>query len=224
MSTCLQQVAEHWALLETSSGVWDTKRGSLWVSHYKSPWRLEYPKLMSYLMLHFAKYWTKGTNSYIFQKQWHKNSISAQLGAQCWTPHGAQLGKMMSFEMDGDEDSGHGQRAMLKLLLPEQMLPCQEEMHWQSLPMEVAVPLSLQVIKSCGDVAVKSMLSGHGGDGLGRDLVILEVFSNLNESMTLRSSDINPEWEWGGQDYHFCHGQISSKTSMPGKSLVFVLQ
>lgn len=38
---------------------------------------------MSYLMLHFAKYWTKGTNSYIFQKQWHKNSISAQLGAQC---------------------------------------------------------------------------------------------------------------------------------------------
>lgn len=101
----------------------------------------------------------------------------------------------MSFEMDGDEDSGHGQRAMLKLLLPEQMLPCQEEMHWQSLPMEVAVPLSLQVIKSCGDVAVKSMLSGHGGDGLGRDLVILEVFSNLNESMTLRSSDINPEWE-----------------------------
>lgn len=100
---------------------------------------------------------------------------------------------MKSFEMEGGEEGGHGQMATLKLLLPELLLPCQEEMHWQSLPKKVAVLPSLEVVKSCGDAAVKAVLSGHGGDGLGRDLVILKVLSNLNES--LRSSDMNPEWE-----------------------------
>lgn len=98
----------------------------------------------------------------------------------------------MSFEMEGGEEGGHGQMAMVKLLLPELMLPCQEEMHWQCLPKKVVVLPSLEVVKSCGDAAVKAVLR-HGGDGLGRDLVILKVLSNLNES--LRSSDINPDWE-----------------------------
>ena len=31
----------------------------------------------------------------------------------------------------------------------------------------------------------RDVVSGHGGDGLGSDLMILEVFSNLNESMTI---------------------------------------
>jgi len=35
----------------------------------------------------------------------------------------------------------------------------------------------LKVFGKYGDVALRSMVSGHGGDGLGLDLVILEVFS-----------------------------------------------
>ena len=44
--------------------------------------------------------------------------------------------------------------------------------------------LSLEVFKNHGDVAVRDVVSGHGGKGLGLDLV-LEVFSNLNDSMIL---------------------------------------
>ena len=40
---------------------------------------------------------------------------------------------------------------------------------------------SLKVLKKCGDVALGDMVSGHGGDGLGLDLKILEGFSNLND-------------------------------------------
>ena len=42
-----------------------------------------------------------------------------------------------------------------------------------------------KVFKSHGDVGLGDMVSGHGGDGLGLDLEILEVFSALNESMAL---------------------------------------
>ena len=42
---------------------------------------------------------------------------------------------------------------------------------------------SLEVSKSHGDVALRYTGSGHGGDGLG--LGILEVFSNLNDSVIL---------------------------------------
>jgi len=35
------------------------------------------------------------------------------------------------------------------------------------------------------DVALKDTISGHGDDGLGLDLLILEVFSNLNVSTIL---------------------------------------
>ena len=40
---------------------------------------------------------------------------------------------------------------------------------------------SLEVSQSRGDVALRDVGSGHGGV----DLVILEVFSNLHDSMTL---------------------------------------
>jgi len=40
------------------------------------------------------------------------------------------------------------------------------------------------VFQKCGDVALRDMVSGHGGDGLRSDL-ILEVFSNLSDSMIL---------------------------------------
>jgi len=44
---------------------------------------------------------------------------------------------------------------------------------------------SLEVLQSHGDVALRDMVSGHGGDGLELDLVILEIFSNLNDYMGL---------------------------------------
>ena len=52
------------------------------------------------------------------------------------------------------------------------------------LPREMVESLSLEVFKNHGDVALKDVVSEHGGEGLGLDLV-LEVFSNLNDSMIL---------------------------------------
>ena len=52
-----------------------------------------------------------------------------------------------------------------------------------SLPMEEKESLSSEV----GDVALGDMVSGHGENGLGLDSVILEVFSNLNDSMRSRT-------------------------------------
>jgi len=46
--------------------------------------------------------------------------------------------------------------------------------------------LSLEVFKNCGDVALRDSVNRHGGDGLGVGLwMILEVFSNLNNSVIL---------------------------------------
>ena len=45
--------------------------------------------------------------------------------------------------------------------------------------------LSLHVFKSLGDVALRDMISRHGGDGLGLDWMILVVFSNLNDALIL---------------------------------------
>jgi len=39
--------------------------------------------------------------------------------------------------------------------------------------------------KDGGDVALRDLVSEHDEDGLGLDLVILEVSSNLNDSMTV---------------------------------------
>ena len=43
----------------------------------------------------------------------------------------------------------------------------------------------LEVFEECGDVALRDMVRGHNGDGLGLDWVISVVFSNLNNSMKL---------------------------------------
>ena len=50
------------------------------------------------------------------------------------------------------------------------------------LPREVVGSPSLEVFTSCGDVALKEMVSGHGGVGQQLALLISEVFSNLNDS------------------------------------------
>lgn len=47
--------------------------------------------------------------------------------------------------------------------------------------------LSLEVFKQRVDVALKGMVSGHGGEGLGLDYTSLVVFSTLNDSVILQS-------------------------------------
>ena len=42
---------------------------------------------------------------------------------------------------------------------------------------------SLEAFKNHGDVALRVMVSGHGGHGL--DLIVLEVFSSCNYSLIL---------------------------------------
>ena len=39
-------------------------------------------------------------------------------------------------------------------------------MYWNRLPRELTKSLSMEVFKSCVDVALRDMVSGHGGDGL----------------------------------------------------------
>ena len=54
-------------------------------------------------------------------------------------------------------------------------------MQWHKMPREVVGSAYLEVF----NVALRDVVSGHGGSGLGLGLVILEVFSNLNDSMIL---------------------------------------
>jgi len=39
--------------------------------------------------------------------------------------------------------------------------------HGHRLPREMVESLSLEVLKNCGDVALRDVVSGHGGDRLG---------------------------------------------------------
>ena len=60
-------------------------------------------------------------------------------------------------------------------------------MHWHRLPGEVVGSPSVEVFQNYGDVARRDVVSGHGGGGGGLvlDLVILEIFSSLNNTMIL---------------------------------------
>lgn len=44
---------------------------------------------------------------------------------------------------------------------------------------------ALDVFKRHGEVSLMNLASGHGGDGLGLDLMNLEVYSNLKDSAIL---------------------------------------
>jgi len=39
-------------------------------------------------------------------------------------------------------------------------------LQWHRLPREVVESPSLEVLKNCVDVALRNVVSGHGGDGL----------------------------------------------------------
>ena len=55
---------------------------------------------------------------------------------------------------------------------------------WYRLPRAVGESPSQGLFKECGDVAHGDTVSGHSGGGLGLDLVISELFSNLNGSIS----------------------------------------
>ena len=50
---------------------------------------------------------------------------------------------------------------------------------WHRLPREVVDSLSLEVLKNCGDVALRDVVSEHGGGELGLGFMILVVFPTL---------------------------------------------
>ena len=53
------------------------------------------------------------------------------------------------------------------------------------LPMDVGQSPFLEVFRNCGDVTLRDVVSGHGGDGLGLDWMTVETFSNLSDSVIL---------------------------------------
>ena len=62
--------------------------------------------------------------------------------------------------------------------------------HWDRQQREVVKSLSLEVLKNHGDMALRDM--GMVAMGWWLDLMILEVFSNLNDSMnTVKDWNIN---------------------------------
>ena len=50
-------------------------------------------------------------------------------------------------------------------------------MRWHRLHREVVESRTQEVFKNHGDVALRNMVSGYGGNRLRLDLVILEVFA-----------------------------------------------
>lgn len=63
-------------------------------------------------------------------------------------------------------------------------------MHWNRLHSEVAESPSLEVCNKYGDVALRNMVSRHGGGGL--DVVILEVSSLFTDPMTNQTALHSP--------------------------------
>jgi len=68
-------------------------------------------------------------------------------------------------------------------------------MHWHRLPREVVKSPSLGGIHEPWRCGIEGRGYGHGGDGLGLDLMILEVSSNLNDSMIHQEPTEPDSWQ-----------------------------
>jgi len=55
-------------------------------------------------------------------------------------------------------------------------------MLWNGLQRDVVESASMEVFRNRGDVTPGDVVGGHGGGGLTVELVVLELFSNLNDS------------------------------------------
>ena len=62
--------------------------------------------------------------------------------------------------------------------------------HWHRLPRVVTESLSLEVFRNHADVALRDMVSGHGGGGLVIGLDDLRDLSNRNDSVIIQMSII----------------------------------
>jgi len=63
-------------------------------------------------------------------------------------------------------------------------------MHWHRLCGKVVEPQSLEVYRNCGDVALRDVVSQHGG----LESMILVVFSDLYVSMILfQNGNVSPK-------------------------------
>ena len=101
---------------------------------------------------------------------------------------GVSLSSQVTVIDPGSSDRTRGNSLKLhqgrfRLGIREKFISERAVMQWNRLPRGVVELPSLEVFQSCGDVALRDMVSEHGGGGLVLDLGIFVVFANHSDSM-----------------------------------------